>query len=60
MKLVIEYDPWREQKDAERAAQALSTLGMPAELREIRLTREPDTRTFDSPRVVEFEPAPPR
>ncbi len=35
MKLIIEYDPWVDRANAERAANALSTLGIPAEIREV-------------------------
>lgn len=39
MKLIIEYDPWVDRGNAKRAADALKTLGIPAELREVRKTR---------------------
>jgi hypothetical protein len=47
MKLVIEFDPWCDRPNATRAAQALATLGMPAELREVR-PRRPGSRIEDS------------
>lgn len=39
MKLIIEFDPWAEKDAAERAEEALRTLGLPAELREKNFRR---------------------
>lgn len=53
MKLIIEYDPWVDRRNAVRAADALKTLGIPAELREVRFTPRRDGS--DGP--VKFDPA---
>jgi hypothetical protein len=40
MKLIIHYDPFKEQFEAQRAADAFRTLGIPVELAEQRFTRK--------------------
>ncbi len=54
MRLVIEYDPWADTDAAKRAADALTTLGIPAELREVRATSQKPPYTGP----VKFESAP--
>jgi hypothetical protein len=39
MKLILQYDPWKDRVAAVRAADALNTLGIPVELVEARPTR---------------------
>lgn len=57
VKLVIEYDPFAERRQAASAAAALDTLGIPAHLREVRPSAFGNLAVVVTP--VKFEPVPP-